>query len=33
VLVVHEDVEEVKVVVGDLLKTLAEFTSVPSLER
>jgi hypothetical protein len=34
VLVVDEDVEEVKVVVADLLKTLAEWiSSTPSLSR
>jgi hypothetical protein len=33
VLVVVEDVEEVKVVVADLLKTLAESTLVPLMER
>jgi hypothetical protein len=33
VLVVVKDVEEVKMVVADLLKTLAELTSVPLLER
>jgi hypothetical protein len=32
-LVVVEDVEEAKAVVADLLKTLAEWTSVPLLER
>jgi hypothetical protein len=33
VMVVNEDVEEVKVVVADLLKTLAELILVPSLTR
>jgi hypothetical protein len=33
VLVVDEDVEEVKVVVADLLKTLAELISALSLTR
>jgi hypothetical protein len=33
VLVVVEDVEEVKLVVADLLKTLGELTLVPFLER
>jgi hypothetical protein len=33
VLVVVEDVEDVKVVVADLLKTLAELTLLPLLER
>jgi hypothetical protein len=33
VLVVVEDVEEVKVIVADLLKTVAELTYVPLVER
>jgi hypothetical protein len=33
VLVVDEDAEEVKVVVADLLKTMAELITLPSLTR